>query len=75
MYCSIDRFEVAGRRFPFGGRCSLFENVWKRKARTARLKTWSNSGPRCYFKSPPLPPPPLRSTSEWNDRAGAWASL
>ena len=35
MYCSIDRFEVAGRRFPFGGRCSLFENVWKRKARTA----------------------------------------
>ena len=35
MYCSIDRFEVAGRRFPFGGRCSLFENVWKRKSRTA----------------------------------------
>jgi predicted nucleotide-binding protein (sugar kinase/HSP70/actin superfamily) len=36
MYCSIDRFEVAGRRFPFGGRCSLFENVWKRKSRTAQ---------------------------------------
>jgi len=35
MYCSIDYFEVAGRRFPFGGRCSLFENVWKRKTRTA----------------------------------------
>ncbi len=35
MYCSIDRFEVAGRRFPFGGRCSLYENVWKRRARTA----------------------------------------
>ena len=35
MYCSIDRFEVAGRRFPFGGRCSLYENVWKRKSRTA----------------------------------------
>ena len=34
IFCSIDRFEVAGRRFPFGGRCSLFENVWKRKART-----------------------------------------
>lgn len=34
MYCSIDRFEVAGRRFPFGGRCSLYENVWKRKSRT-----------------------------------------
>ena len=35
MVCSIDRFEVAGRRFPFGGRCSLFENVWKRRSRTA----------------------------------------
>lgn len=35
MYCSIERFEVAGRRFPFGGRCSLYENVWKRKARIA----------------------------------------
>jgi predicted CoA-substrate-specific enzyme activase len=33
MHCSIDRFEVAGRRFPFGGRCSLYENVWKRNAR------------------------------------------
>jgi predicted CoA-substrate-specific enzyme activase len=35
LYCPIDRFEVAGRRFPFGGHCSLYENVWKRKARTA----------------------------------------
>jgi len=35
MYCNIDRFEVAGRRFPFGGRCSLFENVWKGRTRTA----------------------------------------
>jgi predicted CoA-substrate-specific enzyme activase len=35
MHCSIDRFEVAGRRFPFGGRCSLYENVWKRKSRMA----------------------------------------
>jgi predicted CoA-substrate-specific enzyme activase len=33
MHCSIERFEVDGRRFPFGGRCSLFESVWKRKAR------------------------------------------
>ncbi|HUJ16984.1 MAG TPA: anhydro-N-acetylmuramic acid kinase [Nitrospirota bacterium] len=30
MHCSIDRFEVGGRRFPFGGRCSLYEHVWKR---------------------------------------------
>lgn len=35
LHCSIDRFEVAGRRFPFGGRCSLYENVWKQKARRA----------------------------------------
>jgi predicted CoA-substrate-specific enzyme activase len=35
MYCSIDRFEVAGRKFPFGGRCSLYENVWKRKTRSS----------------------------------------
>jgi len=35
MYCGIDHFEVAGRRFPFGGRCSLYENVWKRKTRIA----------------------------------------
>ncbi len=35
MRCSIDRFEVAGRKFPFGGRCSLYESVWKRKARTS----------------------------------------
>ncbi|MGD0093799.1 MAG: acyl-CoA dehydratase activase-related protein, partial [Planctomycetota bacterium] len=25
--CEIDQFEVAGRRFPFGGRCSRFENL------------------------------------------------
>jgi predicted CoA-substrate-specific enzyme activase len=35
MHCGIDRFEVAGRRFPFGGRCSLYENVWKKNARVA----------------------------------------
>jgi hypothetical protein len=35
LACRIDRFEVAGRRFPFGGRCSLYENVWKRRSRTA----------------------------------------
>jgi predicted CoA-substrate-specific enzyme activase len=33
LFCRVDRFEVAGRRFPFGGRCSLYENVWKRKSR------------------------------------------
>jgi predicted CoA-substrate-specific enzyme activase len=35
MNCAIDRFEVAGRRFPFGGRCSLYESAWKKAARSA----------------------------------------
>jgi predicted CoA-substrate-specific enzyme activase len=35
LYCDIERFAVNGRRFPFGGRCSLFENVWKRKSRSS----------------------------------------
>ncbi|MHC4218758.1 MAG: acyl-CoA dehydratase activase, partial [Planctomycetota bacterium] len=35
MYCGIDRFEVAGRRFPFGGRCSLFEHAGRTKGRAA----------------------------------------
>ena len=34
MYCRIDRLEVAGRRFPFGGRCSRYESAWKQKSRT-----------------------------------------
>jgi predicted CoA-substrate-specific enzyme activase len=38
LYCSIDRFKVGGRVFPFGGRCSLYENVWKRKSRTAAVR-------------------------------------
>jgi len=37
MYCGIDRFEVGGRHFPFGGRCSLFEHAWKRGALTAAV--------------------------------------
>ena len=30
LFCRVDRFEVAGRRFPFGGRCSLYENARRR---------------------------------------------
>ena len=36
LYCAIDRFKVGGRVFPFGGRCSLYESVWKRKTRSAQ---------------------------------------
>ena len=31
LSCSVDRFKVAGRQVPFGGRCSLFENARKRR--------------------------------------------
>ncbi|MEA2071894.1 MAG: acyl-CoA dehydratase activase [Asgard group archaeon] len=28
-YCTIERYEVGGRRFPFGGSCTRFEHQWK----------------------------------------------
>lgn len=28
-YCEIERYEVGGRKFPFGGRCSKYEHLWK----------------------------------------------
>ena len=52
MSCTIDRFDVAGRRFPFGGRCSLFEKVWKRKSRPSRPRTWWKTEPRCSSATP-----------------------
>ncbi len=56
MYCSIDRFEVAGRRFPFGGRCSLYENVWKRKTRTAAAQDLVEKRAEVLFQVTPTPP-------------------
>ncbi|MHA1222731.1 MAG: acyl-CoA dehydratase activase-related protein, partial [Candidatus Heimdallarchaeaceae archaeon] len=29
-YCYIERYEVGGRKFPFGGRCTRYEHLWKR---------------------------------------------
>ena len=57
MACSIDRFEVAGRRFPFGGRCSLFENVWKRRSRTAPAPDLVEQRARMLFGSATLSSP------------------
>ncbi len=54
MYCSIERFEVSGRRFPFGGRCSLYENVWKRKARTASAPDLVEQRAAILFGAPNL---------------------
>jgi predicted CoA-substrate-specific enzyme activase len=56
MYCTIDRFEVAGRRFPFGGRCSLYENVWKRKARTVAAQDLVEKRAEVLFQVTPIPP-------------------
>ncbi len=56
MYCSIDRFEVAGRRFPFGGRCSLYENVWKRKARTTAARDLVEKRAEVLFQVTPTRP-------------------
>ncbi|MCX6864665.1 MAG: acyl-CoA dehydratase activase, partial [Verrucomicrobia bacterium] len=54
MYCSIDRFEVAGRKFPFGGRCSLYENVWKRKSRTVAAPDLVERRAELMFAGPPV---------------------
>ena len=43
-HCTIDRFEVAGRKFPFGGRCTRFESVWKRADRPKEAATWWKHG-------------------------------
>jgi len=51
MACDIERLEVAGRRFPFGGRCSLYENVWKRKSRTAPAPDLVEERARLLFGS------------------------
>jgi predicted CoA-substrate-specific enzyme activase len=56
MACGIDRFEVADRRFPFGGRCSLFENVWKRRSRTAPAPDLVEQRAKLLFGSPPQSP-------------------
>ena len=55
LYCRIDRFAVAGRRFPFGGRCSLYENVWKQKTRTAAAPDLVEQRSRIIFRAPPAP--------------------
>jgi len=54
MFCSIDRFAVAGRRFPFGGRCSLFENVWKRTPRQAAAPDLVEQRAKLLFATPIL---------------------
>jgi predicted CoA-substrate-specific enzyme activase len=56
LYCSIDRFKVGGRVFPFGGRCSLYENVWKRKSRAAAAPDLVEERTRLLFGPPAADP-------------------
>jgi predicted nucleotide-binding protein (sugar kinase/HSP70/actin superfamily) len=58
LYCSIDRFQVAGRRFPFGGRCSLYEHLWQRRTRAADAADLVSERSKILFGTPlPAPPP------------------
>lgn len=66
MYCGIDRFEVAGRRFPFGGRCSLFEHTWKRGARRAMAPDLVEERAALLFRPPPPAAPAAIGNSRWN---------
>ena len=69
MYCSIDHFEVAGRRFPFGGRCSLYENVWKRKTRTAAAPDLVEQRSKLLFDLPQGEQPRQRKTNRHSQSA------
>ncbi len=70
--CSVDRFEVGGRRFPFGGRCSRFENVWKRRVPTAAAPDLVEQRAAVLFDAvqeriaarPPAEPPRPRNQAE-----------
>lgn len=70
MYCSIDRFAVDGRHFPFGGRCSLFEHAWKRGSRTKIAPDLVEQRAALLFGAPPVaaarPPPVPPEPSLWN---------
>jgi predicted CoA-substrate-specific enzyme activase len=70
MYCGIDRFEVAGRHFPFGGRCSLFEHAWKGGARTTGVPDLVERRAALLFgaqaiRAPAAAPVPI-DPSRWN---------
>ena len=63
-YCAIGRFEVAGRQFPFGGRCSRFENVRKHKGQELEAADLVEARKKLIFA--PVASPP----EEVKDRIG-----
>jgi predicted CoA-substrate-specific enzyme activase len=52
--CTIHRFEVAGRRYPFGGRCSLFETARTRGQRPGGVTDWVEARNRLALSPPPV---------------------
>ena len=59
-HCTIDRFEVAGRRFPFGGKCSRFDIIWKQTEKVAEMADLVESRNRIVFTAPAPRPPGAR---------------
>ncbi len=50
-HCSIRRLEVDGRRYPFGGRCSLYTNKRKkRKVGSSRVVDYTRERARMLFE-------------------------
>ncbi|HSB82590.1 MAG TPA: acyl-CoA dehydratase activase [Candidatus Methylomirabilis sp.] len=64
--CAITRFEVGGRRFPFGGRCTRFENVRKHSGRRAELPDLVDARNRLVF----APPAPVAAAAGGHRRIG-----
>lgn len=52
MFCSIDRFDVAGRHFPFGGKCSLFEHSCNSSVRSASVPDFVDQRANLIFNTP-----------------------
>ncbi|MGA2498727.1 MAG: acyl-CoA dehydratase activase-related protein [Tepidisphaeraceae bacterium] len=59
-HCTIDRFKVGGRRFPFGGKCSRFDTVWKRTDKVAEMADLVEARNRLVFAAAASPPSGVR---------------
>ena len=59
-HCAIERFEVAGRQFPFGGRCSRYENHSKGKTIAADAGDLVAQRNALIFAAPTSLPPATR---------------
>ncbi|MBN2559458.1 MAG: hypothetical protein JXQ75_00820 [Phycisphaerae bacterium] len=55
-YCAIDRLEVAGRRFPFGGRCSRYEVLRRSEKRGVEVVDLVEARNKLIFAPAASPP-------------------